>query len=106
MELNANYLDEIRKKKFFYKMGVLCGKTLYATFKFNDFDRLIKSASDTSQKYGRDMFLCRFVIQAFSDSSYDFDTSCFSQVECPVNRIALDVELIAKMILGDYKNGT
>lgn len=75
----------MKDKEFFYKLGVMCGQTLYTTFKFDNFKDLCNELTHIKEKYGWDMGLCSFVIQAYNDNSYDFQKSCFMQERFNVN---------------------
>ena len=95
--------EQLEQKKFFYKIGVMCGGIIYSTYKFEDFGMMIQFAKDIRDKYKSDMSNCRFIIQTYKDNSYDFETACFSQIEVAVTQIGLRVEGIAQEILKDSK---
>lgn len=90
--------ERIKNKRFFYKMGVMCGELLYHTYKFDDFGKMVEEAQKISDKYN-DMQYCTFVIQAFKDDSYDFEKSCFFQTRLPVYDIETKKDNIMKQIL-------
>ena len=96
-------IHQVYSKNFYYRMGVLCGDMLYYTKKFESFETMMQYCEETDKKHGWDMGRCRFCFQAFKDDTYDFATSCFSQVEMPVNGIAQNKGKLAEIILRDYK---
>lgn len=98
-------IKTIKTKNYFYKMGVMCGDVLYCTYKFDDFEKMIEEADRINDKYKSDMRYCTFVIQAFKDSSYDFNNSCFFQEEIRVNSVNSESENIAKRILQEGCEG-
>lgn len=98
-----NYLEQINNKQFCYKVGVMCGNTLYYTMKFNTFKEMVQRLTQIDQTYKSDMQYCKFVIQAYTDNSFDFKHSCFSQIERSVTGIESRVADIAKEILKDYE---
>ena len=97
-------IESIKTKKFFYKMGVLCGDFLYHSYKFEDFETMAEEAKYISNNY-KDMQCCTFVIQAFRDNSYDFKKSCFYQTELFVYDIEKKLDSIAEAILRDCEEG-
>lgn len=97
----ANY-EKIKSKKIFYQIGVMCGNTLYLTYKFDDFEKTMQEACRINNKYKRDMRYCCFVIQAFKDNTYDFEKSCFYQSKIYVNEIEDEVENIVEGILNRF----
>ena len=70
-------------RNFYYKIGVDNVDVLYYTKIFNSFSELIKYVKETLDKHGRDMSMCRLIVQAFKDNSYDFDSACFMQEIIP-----------------------
>lgn len=90
-------------KKIFFKMGVMCGEMLYATYKFDDFEKMMQEAEEIDDKFNSDMMYCSFVFQAFKDESYDFSKSCFFQEIFSVNGISRHKAIIAKAILTAYE---
>lgn len=96
-----DYVGQINNKEFCYKVGVMCGKELYYTMKFDSFEKMIQEAHQIDEKYQSDMQKCDFVIQAFKDNTYNFETSCISQIRTPVNNIQMKSEDIAGKILSD-----
>lgn len=97
-------LEKIKNMKLYYKMGVMCGNLLYFTYKFDDFEKMMKSAKEINNKYKSDMKHCTFVIQAFKDSSYDFKKSCFSQTKVFVNNVESEIDNVIETILSDYES--
>ncbi len=95
--------ERIKEKNFYYKMGVTCGKTLYYTYKFDNFEKMMQEANNINNKYKSDMMYCAFVIQAFKDNSYDFEKSCFYQSKLSVNNIESQIENVAQNILKDFE---
>ena len=87
--------ERLEQKPFFYKMGVCCGNNLYSTYKFDSFEKMMNEAISIDNKYN-DMKYCTFVFQAFKDTSYDFEKSCFWQEEVSVNNIVRKVESLAE----------
>lgn len=98
-----DYLEQINNKQFYYKVGVMYGQTLYYTMKFNTFEEMFQRLTQIDQKYKSDMQYCSFVIQAYTDNSFDFKNSCFSQTERSVRGIESRVSDIAEEILKDYE---
>lgn len=98
-----NYLEQINKKHFYYKLGVMCGQTLYYVYKFDSFEKLAQKAKRIDEKYKSDMRYCSFVIQTFDNSSYDFDNSCFCQITKSVKDIETHFNDIAKEIFENYE---
>ena len=96
-------LKQINSKQFCYKVGVMCGKALYYTMKFNTFKEMIQRLTQIDQTYKSDMKYCTFVIQAYTDNSFDYKNSCFSQMERSVIGIKSRVTDIAEEILKDYE---
>ena len=100
---NNNALEVIDNKKIFYKMGVMCGETLYMTYKFNKFSKMIEKADEINNKYKSDMRYCCFVIQAFKDDTYDFEKSCFYQDKINVSSVKENAEFVAEKIIKAFK---
>ena len=96
------YAESIKNKNYFYKLGVMCGNTLYCTYKFDDFEKMIKKAKQINDKYKSDMIFCTFVFQAFKDGTYDFKNSCFYQEKICVNQIENKAGVIAEKILKSF----
>lgn len=94
-------IEQINNTPFSYKLGVMCGQTLYKVMKFVSFEKMIQEAHQIDEKYQSDMQKCDFVIQAFKDNTYNFETSCISQIRTPVNNIQMKSEDIAGKILSD-----
>jgi hypothetical protein len=72
-------------EEYFYKLGVMNGSLLYTTYKYDSFNELCNKLTHIKNKYGWDMGLCSFVVQAYKDNSYDFNNSCFFQEKFMVN---------------------
>ena len=98
-----NNIEQINKMSFFYKVGVMCGNTLLTTYKFDDFEKMMKELSDISNKHKSDMQRCAFVIQAFKDNTYDFKNSCFCQMRIKVNGIEERKDAVASRILHEFE---
>ena len=96
--------DRIKGLRLYYKMGVMCGNVLYFTYKFDDFEKMIKEATDIKNKYKRDMSYCTFVIQAFKDDSYDFEKSCICQLQISVNQIETALDAVVSKILSTIES--
>lgn len=94
---------QINSKQFCYKVGVMCGNTLYYTMKFNTFKEMVQRLIQIEQTYKSDMQYCTFVIQAYTDNSFDYKNSCFSQIERSVIGIKSKVVDIAEEIVKDYE---
>ncbi len=101
ISLNAS-LSFMKEKKFFYKMGVMCGELLYTTSEFDSFEKLLEEAKSINDEFKSDMSNCDFVIQTFRDSSYDFKKSCFSQIRIGVNNIDDKTDFVVRKIINDY----
>lgn len=99
-ELKSN-LERIDNTPFCYKLGVMYGQLLYKVMKFDSFEKMIQEAYQIDERYQSDMQKCDFVIQAFKDNTYNFETSCISQIRIPVNDIKTKTEDIAGKILSD-----
>lgn len=95
-------IEQINNTPFCYKLGVMCGQMLYETMKFDNFEKMIQEAHQIDEKYQSDMQKCDFVIQTYKDNSYNFESSCISQIRLPVNDIKTKSEDIAGKILSDY----
>lgn len=98
-----NNAEQINKRGFFYKVGVMSGDILLTTYRFNDFEKMMKELSDIDDKYKSDMQRCAFVIQAFKDSSYDFKNSCFCQMYINVMGIKEKKDTVASRILHEFE---
>lgn len=96
--------NRIKGLRLYYKMGVMCGNVLYFTYKFDDFEKMMKSAKDINNKYKGDMQYCTFVIQAFKDNSYDFKKACFCQIKVRVSDIETGINNVIEKILSDYES--
>ena len=97
---NIDYLNALG---FQYKLGTECGNTLYSTSKHINFTDLVEEAKRIERKFGRDMHYCLFIIQAFTDDSWDFEKSCFSQFKTHVIGFGGKVEGLAGRILKDFE---
>lgn len=103
-EKKPTNFEKLKAIKLYYKMGVMCGSTLYFTYKFDDFEKMIKEATDIKNKYKRDMSCCTFVIQAFKDDSYDFEKSCICQLQINVNQIETAIDAVVSKILSTIES--
>lgn len=91
-------LENLKSKKFYYKMGVMGGELLYDVYEFDDFEEMMKEAFQICDKY-HDMQRCAFVFQAFKDNSFDFKTSCFFQTKTSVYGIKIQMDDLIRDIL-------
>lgn len=88
---------DVKKQKFYYILGVMCGETLLTTFEYDNFDELLNKMKSILKKYWHDMYLCTFVVQAFSDNSYDYKNAFFMQEEFDV--CSLKIETLEERLI-------
>ena len=98
-------IAKLAEHKVLYRLGVMCGKTVLMTERFDDFTDMMMHAESIGDIYRSDLARCSVVIQAFKDDSYDFKKACFFQVRMPVYGIGDKADDIARAICKKFERG-